>query len=106
MKESKAIGDHKWIYEDLITHIATVDIATSAEHLNLQLNDAGEAEVSFLGVNYLVSNDGLRRSDGQRVSYVTGSALIHYILKASRSRPFGQFVTFAELVSVISINDG
>jgi len=97
LKESKAIGDHKWIYEDLITHIATVDIATSAEHLNLQLNDAGEAEVSFLGVNYLVSNDGLRRSDGQRVSYVTGSALIHYILKASRSRPFGQFVTFAEL---------
>lgn len=97
MKESIAIGDHKWIYEDLLTHIATVDIATSAERLNLHLNDAGEAEVSFLGDSYLVSNEGVRRFDGQKVSYVTGSALIHYILKASRSRPFSQFVTFAEL---------
>lgn len=97
MKESKAVGGHKWIYEDLLTHLSVVDIAASAEHLNLQLNDAGEAEVSFSGVNYLVSNDGIRRLDGQRVSYPTGSALIHYILKASRSRPVGQFVTFAEL---------
>jgi hypothetical protein len=97
LKESIAIGGHKWIYEDIITHLAAVDIATSAEHLNLQLNDAGEAEVSFLGVNYLVSNDGVRRSDGQRVSYAAGSALIHYMLKASRSRPVGQFATFAEL---------
>jgi hypothetical protein len=97
LKESIAIGGHKWIYEDLLTRLATADIATSAEHLNLPLNDAGEAEVSFLGATYLVSNDGVSRSDGQRVSYATGSALIHYILKASRSRPVGQFVTLAEL---------
>ncbi|MBF0550324.1 MAG: DUF3786 domain-containing protein [Deltaproteobacteria bacterium] len=97
MKESLAIGGHKRIYEDLLSHLVAVDIATSAEHLNLRLNDAGEAEVSFLGVNYLVSNDGVRRSDGQKVLHATGSALIHYILKANRSRQSGQFVTFSEL---------
>ena len=97
MKESLAIGGHKRIFEYLLTRLATADIVTSAERLSLPLNDAGEAEVSFLCDTYLLSNDGVRRSDGQRVSYETGSALIHYILIASCSRPAGQFVTFAEL---------
>lgn len=98
MKEQPvAIGGHRRIYEDLLARLATGDIVTSAERLNLQLNDAGEAEISFSGIPYLVSNGGVRRQDGRRVSYVTGSALIHYILTASRSRPDGRFVTFAEL---------
>ena len=67
LKDSLAIGGHRWIYEDLIERLATADIAASAEHLGLAVNDAGEAEIPFLGTTYLVSNKGVRRSDGQRI---------------------------------------
>ena len=97
MKESTVIGGHEWIYQDLIAHLANADIAVSAQRLGLALNDAGEAEVPFMGKAYLVSREGVRRSDGKRFSDATGSALIHYFLKGSRRRPNGQFVTLAEL---------
>jgi hypothetical protein len=97
LKDTPATGGHRWIYEDLLDRLANADIATSAEHLDLALNDAGEAEIPFFGTTFLVSREGVRRSDGQRFSDATGSALIHYILKGSRTRPDGRFVTFAEL---------
>jgi hypothetical protein len=85
------------IYEDLIERLQSADIATSAKHLSLSLSDAGEAEVPFMGTTYLVSNAGVRRTDGRRVPDINGSALIRYVLRGSRSRPAGQFVTFAQL---------
>jgi hypothetical protein len=97
LKESMAVGGHKWIFEDLVGRLANVDIAASSKHLDLALNDAGEAEIPFLGTIYLVSRQGVRRTDGKRFPDATGSALIHYILKSSRSRPKGEFVTLAEL---------
>ena len=97
MKKNAAIGGHRWIYEDLIERLQNADITTSAEHLDLALNDAGEAKVPFLGTTFLVSNEGVRRSDGKGFKDVTGSVLIHYILKGSRCRPAGKFVPFAEL---------
>jgi len=91
------IGGHQWIYRDLIGRLANADIAASSRHLGLALNNAGEAEVLFLGTTYLLSREGVRRSDGKRFPDATGSTLIHYVLKGSRSRPNGQFVTLAEL---------
>jgi hypothetical protein len=95
--EAVAVGGHKWIYQDLVGRLANADIAASSRYLGLSLNGAGEAEVPFLGTTYLVSRQGVRRSDGERFLDAAGSALIHYVLKGSRSRPSGQFVTFAEL---------
>jgi hypothetical protein len=92
LRETTAIGGYKWIYEDLLRRLADADIATSAQHLGLAINDAEEVDVAFLGATYLISKRGARRTDGKRPSYATGSALIHYILKGSRSRPNGQFV--------------
>lgn len=97
LRETTAIGGHKWIYEDLLRRLADADIATSAQHLGLAINDAEEVDVPFLGATYLISKRGARRTDGKRPSYATGSALIHYILKGSSSRPNGQFVTLSEL---------
>jgi len=97
LEDPLAIGGHRWIYENLIERLATADIATSAENLGLAANDLGEAVVPFLGKIYLVSNKGVRRSDGKGFQDATGSVLIHYILKGSRCRPAGKFVTFAEL---------
>ena len=97
LKDSLAIGGHRWIYEDLIERLVTADIAASAEHLGLAVSDLGEAEIPFLGTTYLVSNKGVRRSDGKGFNDATGSVLIHYILKGSSCRPAGQFVTLAEL---------
>lgn len=97
MKKTAAIGGHRWIYENLIERLQNTDIATSAKHLDLALNDAGEAKIPFLGTTFLVSNEGVRRSDGKGFKDATGSVLIHYILKGSRRRPAGKFVTFAEL---------
>ncbi|MEE8552134.1 MAG: DUF3786 domain-containing protein [Desulfobacterales bacterium] len=97
MKKTAATGGHRRIYEDLVERLQNTDIPTSAEHLDLTLNDAGEAEVPFLGATFLVSNEGVRRSDGKGFKDATGSVLIHYILKGSSSRPAGKFVTFAEL---------
>ena len=48
----------------------------------------------------------MRRSDGKRFPDATGSALIHYILKGSRSRPNGQFVTLAELAGPLFKHGG
>ncbi|MCX5883623.1 MAG: DUF3786 domain-containing protein [Deltaproteobacteria bacterium] len=94
MKESIVIGGHKWIYLDLIGRLANADIAASSQHLGLALNDAGEVEVPFLGTTYLVSREGVRR------------LLIHYVLKGSRSRPNGQFVTLAELAGPLFKHGG
>jgi len=97
LKDTLVMDGYRQIYEDLIKRLRYADIVTSAERLSLTLNDAGEAEVPFMGTTYLVFNAGVRRADGKRVSDTTGSALIHYILKGTCSRPAGQFVTFAEL---------
>ncbi len=106
MKESNVVGGHKWIYQDLIGRLANADIAASSQHLGLSLNDAGEAEVPFFGTTYLVSRKGVRRSDGKRFPDAAGSALIHYVLNGSRSRPNGQFVTFAELAGPLFKHGG
>ena len=97
MKEDVAIGGHRWIYGNLIEQLRNTDIATSAKHLDLTLNDAGEAKIPFLGATFLISNEGVRRPDGKGVKDVIGSILIHYILKGSSSRAAGNFINFAEL---------
>jgi len=97
LKGNVAIGGHRWIYENLIEHLQNTDITTSAKHLDLALNDAGEAKIPFLGATFLISNEGVRRSDGKGFKDAIGSVLIHYILKGSSSRPAGKFITFAEL---------
>ena len=61
MKDTFAIGGHKRIYEDLLERLAIADIAASAAHLDLALNDAGEVKIPFFGVAYLVSRKGVRR---------------------------------------------
>jgi len=95
--KAAAIGGHRRIYENLIEALQHTDIAISTKHLNLALNDAGEAKVPFLGATFLISNAGVRRSDGKIFKDAIGSVLIHYILKGRSSRPAGKFVTFAEL---------
>jgi hypothetical protein len=95
--DSSPDSGQRKIYEDLLDCLIDADIGASAKHLDLLLNDAGEAEIPFFGATYLVSREGVRRSDVQRFPYATGSVLIHYILKGSRSRAEGKFVTFAEL---------
>lgn len=97
MKKNAAIGGHRWIYENLIERLRNTDIPTSATHLDLALNDAEEAKIPFLGGTYLVSNEGVRRSNGKGVKEAIGSVLIHYILKGSCCRPAEKFVTFADL---------
>jgi hypothetical protein len=97
LKKTSNSGGLKGIYEDLLERLSKADIVSSAGNLDLALNEAGEAEVRFLGRSYLVSREGVRRSDGQGVPEAVGSVLIHYILNGSRSQPVGRFVTFAEL---------
>jgi hypothetical protein len=97
LEEITAESAQKKIYEDLLEPLANADIARSARHLDLVLNEAGEAEIPFFGTTYLVSKGGVRRSDGRRFLYAVGSALIYYILKESSSRAKGKFVKFSEL---------
>lgn len=97
LKKNITVGGHRWIYDNLIRRLQNTNIATSAKHLDLALNNAGEAKIPFLGATFLVSNEGVRRSDGKKFNDVTGSVLIHYILKGSLLRPAGKFVTFSEL---------
>jgi hypothetical protein len=95
--KAATVGGQRWIYEDLIERLQNTDITTSAEHLDLALNDTGEVQIPFLGTTFLLSNEGVRRSDGQGFKDATGSVLIHYVLKGSRCRPAGKFVPFADL---------
>jgi hypothetical protein len=97
LKENVANAGYKNIYEELIRHLKNKDIAASAENLDLALNDAGEAKIPFLRATFLISNEGVRRSDGKGFKDAIGSVLIHYILKGSSCRPAGKFVTFADL---------
>ena len=90
-------GGHKKIYVDLLKRLASADIAELAEHLNLPINNTGEAEIPFLDQTYLISNKGVRRSDQRSFPETTGSVLIHYLLAGSSSRPAGKFVPLAEL---------
>jgi hypothetical protein len=98
LKENVAnAGGYKSIYEGLIRRLKNKDIATSAENLDLAMNDAGEVIVPFLGTTFLVCSNGIRRSDGKDFKETLGSVIAHYILKGSCCRPAGKFVTFAEL---------
>jgi hypothetical protein len=97
METSHTVGGHKNIYEDLLKRLAHADIESSANRLDLVLNEVGEAKVPFCGMTYLVSREGLRRADRQKFSSATGSALIRYVLRGSRSQTVGRFVTLAEL---------
>jgi len=97
LKKSGVNGGYRKIYEDLIDRLRNKVIATSAKNLGLVLNDAGEAVVPFLGTTFLVSNEGVRRSDGNGFKDNIGSVVAHYILKGSCCRASGKFVTFAEL---------
>jgi len=60
LRETTAIGGHKWIYEDLLRRLADADIATSAQHLCLVMNDFEEVEIPFLAMTYLISRGGGR----------------------------------------------
>ena len=84
-------------YEDLVKILKTEDIAALADPLDLPMSDAGEVEIPFLGTTYLISNKGVQISDRKKFPIVTGSALIHYLLKSSSSRPAGNFVALDEL---------
>ena len=104
MTDISGFGGHRKIYEDLVKRLVNADITTLAGHLNLPINNAGEVEVPFLGTTYLISNIGVRRSDRRRCSDVTASALIHYVLTGSSSRPAGIFVPLAELAGPLFKN--
>ncbi|WP_459947864.1 DUF3786 domain-containing protein [Desulfocastanea catecholica] len=104
MTDVSGFGGHRKIYEDLVKRLANTDIATLAGHLKLPTNNAGEVEVLFLGTTYLISNTGARRSDRRNCSYVTASALIHYVLTGCNSRPAGVFVPLAELAGPLFKN--
>lgn len=97
MQESSETGGYRKIYMELIQRLAWADIAASAAMLGLGLNDAGEAEVPFLGKTFLIAPTGVKRSDAQMFSDNIGSVLCHYIMNASGCRPSGRMVTFAEL---------
>jgi hypothetical protein len=96
-KANSVVGGQKKIYEDLSKHLEGTDISASAKQLDLAVNRTGAAEIPFFGTTYLVSRNGVQRSDGKRFSDSIASVLIHYISNGSRSRPAGQFVTFADL---------
>ena len=52
--DTSGFGGHKKIYADLLKRLASADIARLAEHLNLPINNTGEAEIPFLGQTYLI----------------------------------------------------
>jgi hypothetical protein len=54
-KDPVVIDDHRLFYENLIERLATANIATSAEHLDLAVSELGEVEVAFLGTTCLIS---------------------------------------------------
>ena len=97
MDEASTTGGQSKIYADLLVRLEGANIEASAKNLGLSMNSSGEAEIPFLGMNFFVSNKGVRRGDGRRFGDAVGSVLAHYILNGSRSRPAGQFVTFSEL---------
>lgn len=95
--DTSGFGGHRKIYAGLLKRLASADIARLAEHLNLPINNTGEAEIPFLGQTYLISNKGVRRSDQRSFPETMGSVLIHYLMAGSSSRPAGKFVPLAEL---------
>lgn len=96
-QQNQKIGGHRWIYDDLLGRLAQADIAASAGNLDLALDASGAVRVPLFGIGYLVSRQGVRRADGGRCNDTAASVLIHYILQGGRSRPSGEFVTFADL---------
>lgn len=97
MKDISVSNGHKKHHENLVERLKTVDVAVLACRLDLLMTTSGEAEIPFLGAKYLISNKGVKRSDGQGFSMVTASALIHYLLRGSTSRPARKFVSLNEL---------
>jgi hypothetical protein len=106
LANTSGTGGYRQIYLDLIQELRQADIAALAAALGLALNQEGEARIPFLGASYLLSNDGVRRADGQGFRHVTGSGLIRYLLMGSKSRPAGEFVTFANLAGPLFSQGG
>jgi len=96
-RETRVVGGHRRIYEDLMVRLAEADVAAAAAHLGLAVDNSGEVEIPFLGTTFLASRQGVRRADGGRFQDTAGSVVVHFLLSAGPIRPAGQFVTFAEL---------
>ena len=96
-KMADLFGGHQKIHDDLLKQLRTADIPEAARNLDLILNSQGALETPFLGTTYLISSQGVARTDGKAVPDVTASALIHYVLHKSTARPTGKFVPFADL---------
>lgn len=97
MSDDGRVGGFHYIYEVQLGRLKHADIAGCAAAVDLPLENGQAVTVPFAGAHYRISRQGVRRTDGRIVPEATASALIHFVLDASRSRPVGRFVTFGEL---------
>ncbi len=96
MFDSERPDQYEIVYRELVERLAEADLATNAEKLGLPVRE-GAVEVPLLGSEYIVSADGVRRSDGSEAQLTHRIVLAHFLLFGGSGEPSGEFVPYREL---------
>ena len=94
-------GGYDNIHRDLMHELAEVDLAAAAEALDLSINPAGQVEILFMGVKYLLDNDGIRREDDRDYRNTHESILAGYVIRHSLGEASGRFVSFDSITGMV-----
>ena len=81
--------------------LAEVDLAEAAKALDLSINPAGQVEILFMGVKYLLENSGIRREDDRDYRNTHESILAGYIIRQGLGGPSGRFVSFDSITGMV-----
>ncbi len=94
-------GGYDNIHSDLMHELAEVDLAEAAKALDLSINPAGQVEILFMGVKYLLENSGIRREDERDYRNTHESILAGYIIRQGLGGPSGRFVSFDSITGMV-----
>ena len=93
-------GGYDAIYHGLVARLPECDLREAADRLGLAWVDGG-VRLRFLGRNYLIASDGVRREDGRPADVNTLSVLLYYVLSEGRGDPEGSYVLFEAIPRMV-----
>jgi len=83
------------VYKKAMEDVASADLKEAADRMGLKYD--GGIHLSFLLHDYVVTNKGVFKKNGEPASQIISALLIQYCLSTTTSRPTGNFVSMSQL---------
>ena len=90
------------LYENLRPRLADCDLRACALRMGLPAPIGGTIHCDFLGRKYLISRQGVEKTDERPENINSRSVLIHYLLSEGEGWPTGEFVPMSKLTGMVA----